>query len=800
MRVSWNWLGEFVELSQPPETVAERLTLAGLEVESVEYLGRGLDQVVAAEVLSVTPVEGSAQAFSCQLAAGNDARVSVLAPFAVEAGRKVALALPGAQLPRAGEAEVVHAAEGMPEGKICTEADLQLTADDRTPLYLPMDASPGTPVTAVLPLEDTILDIAVTPNRGDCLSILGIAREVAALTGQHLRRPRIRVAEHFGASSDWIQVAIAPGAACHRYVARVLTDVAIQPSPLWLQYRLRAVGLRPINNVVDVTNYVMWERGQPLHAFDYDRLPAPEITVRHADTREEFVTLDGETRVLEPGDLLITSGGRTVALAGLMGGANTEVSESTRRVLLESAWFSPRSVRRAARRLGLKTEASYRFERGVDVEGVAAAADRAAALFVTLCGARAAAGKVDIYPRPYQPAPVALRLGRTQELLGFPLSRQEVSTALRALGFEVAPAPRGTIAVTPPSYRLDIEREIDVVEEAARVIGYERIPETLLRGPIESHGIGSLEGCCRELRRVLRTLGLFEAIPLAFASSEENADFPGLVADRLRVGLQNPLSREDAEMRLSLLTSLVRVLRHNLAQGLDAVPLFLLGKVFWRDPQGQCCERVHLAGIVCPRFLEHGVGWRRKQAEFVDIKGVVETVFEATGVDTPEFVATSSFDFFHPGQTAAVAVGDDVVGVVGGIHPRLEEKYELISPCWAFELDLEKTLQYRRRRFSARSLPRFPAVKRDLAIVVDEGFAAGEIVRFVRQWGAGECNVEAVELVDRYMGPPIPEGRKSLTYSVWYRSPERTLTDAEVNEAHAKLTQALLDSFPVRLR
>ncbi len=800
MRVSWNWLREFVEVTLSPEAVAERLTQAGLEVEAIEVVGEGLDQVVVGEVISVRPLSTASDLFLCEVTAGGEFPVNVITPLPVLAGQRVAVALLGARLPTGAEVRLVEIGGQRSQAKICSEADLGLGTNDKEPLRLPLQLALGLPVAQALAVSDTILDVAVTPNRGDCLSVLGIAREIAALTGSRLRRPRIRVAEQGTATERFIRISIAPDAACHRYVARVFTDVEVGPSPLWIQYRLKSVGLRPINNVVDVTNYVMWERGQPLHAFDYDRLPAHEITVRHASAREEFITLDGGSRLIEPGDLLITSGEKTIALAGIMGGAGTEVSEATRRVLLESAWFVPSAVRRTAKRLGLKTEASYRFERGVDIEGVVVAADRAGALLSEVCGGRASASPLDVYPRPHASVPIPVRIAKVQSFLGLPMGRQEVVGCLRPLGFDVSPAPRGTVSVTPPSYRLDVEREIDVIEEVARVVGYDRLPATLPRSTLGGNGLGQVERTFRQIRRLLTSLGLYEAIPLAFASAEENRDFPGVVPGRRAVELLNPLSREDAEMRLSLLPGLVRATRHNLSQGAEAVPLFLLGKVFWRGEEGDYREQVHLAGTICPRFAEHGVGWRKERIGFAQVKGVVESVLQFLRTPLPKYVRVPELRTFHPGKAASVEIDGRRLGVIGALHPRLEKRYQLASPCWVFELDLETSLQYRRRGFAVQSLPRFPAIKRDLAVVVDEGFEAGNVIDFIRQWEPGTCVVEAVELVDEYRGSPIPVGDKSLTYSVWYRSLERTLTDEEVNDVHDRLSRALAQRFEVRLR
>lgn len=800
MRVSWNWLTEFVEVTLSPEAVAERLTQAGLEVESIDLLGAGLEHVVVGELVSVSPAPTTPDHLVCTVAAGGELPVTAITSLPVTAGQRVAVALLGARLPSGAEVRLVEMGGLRSEAKICTEADLGLGESAGEPLIPPLHAPLGTPIAQALGVADTILDVAVTPNRGDCLSVLGIAREIAALTGARLRRPRIRVVEQGMSTEEFLRVSIAPEAACNRYVARMLTDVQVGPSPPWMQYRLKAVGLRPINNVVDVTNYVMWERGQPLHAFDYDCLPAHEITVRHAARPEEFVTLDGVARLVEPGDLLITSGGHTVALAGIMGGASTEIKEATRRVLLESAWFVPATVRRTAKRLGLKTEASYRFERGVDIEGVAVAADRASALLAEICGARVSPGRVDVYPRPHVSAPVAVRITKVQELLGLPVGRQEVVSSLRALGFDVSVAPRATLSVSAPSYRLDVEREIDVIEEVARVLGYDRLPVTLPRSTLGGGGLGDAERTFRQLRRLLTALGLYEVVPLAFASAEENRDFPALEPGRLPVVLVNPLSRDDAEMRLSLLSSLLRAVRHNLSQGADAVALFALGKVFWRAEDGDYRERVHLGGMICPRFAEHGIGWRKKRIEFADVKGVVDCVLEFFRIPAAQYVRAGDVASFHPGKVASVRVESRQFGVLGALHPRLERRYELASPCWAFELDLETVLQYRRAHFAVQSLPRFPAVKRDLAVVVDEGFESGNVIDFVRQWNAGTGIVDSVELVDEYSGAPIPAGYKSLTYSIWYRALDRTLTDPEVNDAHSRLTHMLTQTLGVRLR
>ncbi|HVM96842.1 MAG TPA: phenylalanine--tRNA ligase subunit beta, partial [Candidatus Acidoferrales bacterium] len=655
----------------------------------------------------------------------------------------------------------------------------------------------GERVAKYLRLEDTVIDVSITPNRGDCLSVLGLAREIAALTGLRLHRPRVNVQEAAEETGELIQIRIDDDDLCGRYVGRVLSGVKIAPSPLWLQYRLRAVGMRPINNVVDATNYVMLERGQPLHAFDYDLLPKKEIIVRRAGEGARLTTLDGVERRLVADDLLITTEQEPVAIAGVMGGGNSDVSEHTTRILLESAWFSPTSVRRTSKRLGLRTEASYRFERSVDIEGVPVAADRAAALIVQLAGGKAARGRVDVYPSARTPAPIALRLKRVEELLGMNVSRNDIVARLKTLGISVSPATRGTLTVVPPSYRTDLVREIDVIEEIVRLIGYANLPTTLPQSTLAGNGLSIEEKREREIRRFLVAQGLTEVLPPSFCSAALNNMFPGLHPSTQPVTILNPLSQDEGEMRLSLGSSLARVVRHNLDQGNSTAALFVLGKVFWHERV--YAEAKHLGGLVCGGFPTHGLGTSRN-ADFADVKGVLEQFFEKLALHDVRWRGANIGGAFHPGLSAQVEIRDRVVGQLGALHPSIIETLGLRSPCWLFELDLDRVLQYCPPRVVFQELPRFPAVIRDLAILTDDNFASDQIARFVRAWGAGAGLIESVELFDEYVGDPIPSGKKSLAYSIAYRAADRTLTDPEVNELHERLREALAESLKVQPR
>jgi phenylalanyl-tRNA synthetase beta chain len=488
-----------------------------------------------------------------------------------------------------------------------------------------------------------------------------------------------------------------------------------------------------------------------------------------------------------------------VAIAGIMGGADTEVTENTRRILLESAWFAPAGIRRTARRHGLRTEASFRFERTTDIEGVAVAADRAAALIADLSGGRIAKGQVDVYPSAHPSAPISVRLKRVEELLGMPVSRGDVLSRLKALGLGVSPATRGTLTVVPPSYRSDLSREIDVIEEIVRLGGYENVPTTVPESAAAGMGEGREQRRQRDLKRVLCAQGLNEVVAMSFCSPRANALFPGLGEPRTPVPVLNPVTQEEPELRLSLCSGLARVLRDNLDQGAPHVALFSIGKVFWRH-DGAFEEGRRLAGALSHALPAAGLDSRAAITEFADAKGIVETVLDFLAVREARWVPAVDLPAFHPGQSARVEVGGALAGIVGRLHPSVQEELKIDAACWLFELDLARLLEYCPTRVVYEELPRFPAVVRDLAVVTEDGFASDQVVHFVREWGKASQLIEDVRVFDQYVGPPIAAGKKSLAYSISYRAPDRTLTDAEVNEVHAQLIAAVTRALHVEPR
>ncbi len=798
MKVTWNWLSELIELEQPLDKIVDRLTMSGLEIESIDKLGADILGVTCAQVIATRPHPNADRLTVCDVQTGSDVATVVCGASNVRVGMRTAYARPGTTLPGGRQISATEIRGTASAGMLCSEAELGLGADGDGILDLAGDAPLGARVASILGFEDTVIDVAITPNRGDCLSVLGIAREIAALTGQRLRRQRIRVKGGSSSPAQPVTIHIANPDLCGRYVARVLEDIQVGPSPRWMQYRLQAVGVRAINNVVDITNYVMVERGQPLHAFDLDRLPGSDIVVRRAGEDRRFTTLDGQERELEEGDLVIAIGGRIAALAGIMGGADSGVTDSTRRVVLESACFLASAIRRTSKRLGLKSESSYRFERGTDIEAAALASDRAAELLAAHAGARLVTAKIESFPAQRPGTTISLRLARTNDLLGMDLGRSEVSEALKALGMSVSPATRGTLNVSVPTYRTDITREIDVIEEIVRVAGYDSVPTTLPACGLSGAGESLERRRIRQLREALAAFGLTEAVPLSFCSQRLNQLFPAFDEPRLPVAILNPISNDDAEMRLSLCSGLIRAARHNADQALSPLALFALGKVFWKH-QGYC-EARRVAGVVARSLPKRGIGAQDSVAEFPDIKGIVENILDLIAAPPVQWERCTDQPSFHPGKSARIQIGGHTVGVLGALHPAVADELGFGEPCWLFELDLEKLLQYGRAPVIFRELQRFPAVVRDVAVLVDRSFASSKVIEHVHHWQHSHPLLEDIVLFDQYDGPPIPAGKKSLAYSISYRAADRTLTDTEINTLHDELKQGLLSALPVELR
>jgi phenylalanyl-tRNA synthetase beta chain len=648
--------------------------------------------------------------------------------------------------------------------------------------------------------EDWLLEVSVTPNRGDCLGLAGIAREVSALSGAKFKVPPRSASKKDPSIKTRVTLSIEDPKLCPRYSARIVDAVTIRISPAWLRYRLEAGGIRAINHIVDITNYVMLETGQPLHAFDLDRLPAKSIIVRPARETRKFTTLDGIERELVHEDLLICSGDVPVALAGVMGGADSEVRDSTHSILLESANFAPSTIRRTAKRLALHSEASHRFERGVDPEGTIRALDRAVWLIKEIGEGDALSGVADHYPGRTKSLAIRLREERIEKLLGVPLDLKQAEKLLHALGLKSERQTKSrSLKVAFSSSRPDLTREADLIEELARLNGYDSIPSTLPLLRISGGKNDDPSIWERKLRGLLSGEGLTEVINLPFTSELLNQCFTGLWRPAASsVTVLNPLTKENSEMRRSLIPAMIDNLRLNLAHKAPSFHAYHLGKVFCLTAAGASAERQCLGGLLYGPRPHLGLRLRAEHSsDFLECKGLIESIIELFHLTDAVAWSPVAVKFLHPGKSASLRCAEDEIGYLGEIHPDVADRMEL-PPVLVFELDFEKLLQYAPRRIFTKTLPRFPAVERDVAIVVDRDFAAQRVIGWIHD--LGEPLIEKVEVFDQYVGAPIPDGKKSLAYRVSYRAEDKTLTDAEINALHQKLVDRLGETFGAERR
>ncbi len=798
MRLSINWLAEMVDLTVEPQALADRLTMAGLEVEALEEVTPAFSGVVVGRV---TKVEPHPQADRLQVAEvtanGPSYRVVCGAPN-VAAGRLYPFAPPGATVADGRKIKAAKLRGVLSEGMLLAEDELGLSPDHAGLMEIPQDLPLGQDLARALNLADWVLEVAVTANRSDCLSILGLAREVAALLRQPLRHPEVAVAPT-GAAETRAKVTILDPVHCPRYAARLLTDLTVGPSPFWLRRRLQLAGLRAINNLVDVTNYVLLEFGQPLHAFDFARLQGGEIVVRLPSKLEQlagFVTLDGQQRPLNEETLLICDAARPVALAGIMGGLDSEVTRDTTQVLIESAYFNPRTIRRTSKRLGLSTEASYRFERGVDPEGVIHALERATQLMCQVGGGRAPAARLDVYPAPLSHPRLSLRVSRANQVLGTDISHEEMEQLLKRLHLPVVCLDLDNLVVQVPSFRGDLEREIDLIEEIARLAGYEAIPVTLPQGVVATPRPGPEARLSREAKRLLLGMGFFEVITYAFQSERLGALAAEGDSSPAALRLANPLSEEQAVMRTSLVPGLLEMLRRNTLKQVQDVRLFEAAKVFFPDAGADLPrEEAHLSGLMYGSREEVSWNTSRDEVNFFDLKGAVETLLEGLGISEVHFEKAGLPGYLRYG--ARVYSRDTELGVLGELQPHLGENLDLEGKILVFDLKFEALCHTAvPPLFSA--LPRYPAVYRDIALVVPEAVPTARVAQALYEHGRPWL-VEA-RLFDVYCGEPIPPGKRGLAFRLSYRDAERTLTDELVNPQHQALVEALAKELGAELR
>ncbi|KYD14235.1 phenylalanine--tRNA ligase subunit beta [Saccharococcus caldoxylosilyticus] len=803
MFVSYKWLQEYVDLTGiTAKELADRITKSGIEVESVEVLNKGAKGVVVGHVLEREQHPNADKLSKCLVDIGEGEPVQIIcgAPN-VAKGQKVAVAKVGAVLP--GNLKIKRAKLRGEEsnGMICSLQELGIESKLVPKEYadgifvFPSDAPVGADALKLLNLDDEVLELGLTPNRADCLSMIGVAYEVAAILGRDVKLPTIELQENDENVHDYISVRVDAPEDNPLYAGRIVKNVKIGPSPLWMQTRLMAAGIRPHNNVVDITNYILLEYGQPLHAFDYDRLGSKEIVVRRAKAGETIVTLDDTKRTLTEDHLVITNGTEPVALAGVMGGANSEVRNDTTTVFIESAYFTSPVIRKASKDHGLRSEASTRFEKGIDPARTKEALDRAAALMAEYAGGEVVGGIVEVNTLKEQEVTVTITLDRINRVLGTTITKDEVATILTNLQFAFM-EDNGTFTITVPSRRRDISIEEDIIEEVARLYGYDRLPATLPVAEAKPGKLTAYQAKRRQVRRYLEDVGLFQAITYSLTSEEKATMFALETAEPIRLAL--PMSEERSVLRQSLLPHLLEVASYNRARQVENVAVYETGAVYLANGDNELpSEKERLAGVVTGVWHAHLWQGEKKAVDFYVTKGILDGLFELLGLTNRIEYKQAKREHMHPGRTADILLDGKTIGFVGQLHPVVQKEYDL-KETYVFELALTDLLNAEVEDIRYSPIPRFPSITRDIALVVDENVIAGELQKTIIE--AGGKLLKEVSIFDVYKGDRLPNGKKSIAFSLRYYDPERTLTDEEVTAVHEKVIQAVEQQFGATLR
>lgn len=809
MRASIKWLKDYVEFSQAPEKLADMLTMAGVPVEGMENRGEGLSKVVAGRITELTAHPNADKLLVARVDIGGETLRVVTGATNLKAGDVVPVARVGATLAGgvAIGATVFRGVES--QGMLCSGDELGMDAkivppELRDGIYvLPADTAPGADALAAMGLDDTVLEFELTPNRADCFSVIGLAREVAALTGGTLKKPMLTLREEGKEKAgDLVSISIEEPGLCPRFAGRVLRDVKIGPSPAWLQRRVQAAGMRPINNVVDVTNFVMMEMGQPMHAYDYNLLSRHSIVVRRARPGERLTTLDGVKRELSPDMLVIADAVQAVGIAGVMGGLATEVTDSTRTVLLEAASFSGGSIRRTSKALGLRSEASGRFERGVDTANVVRALDRAAKLLEEMGACTVCPGIVDAYPAVQLPRQVTVEPAKINAYLGIDLPGAKMAEILRRLEFDVE-TQGDRLTVTVPTWRGDVSRPADISEEIARMWGYDNIPATTPFGNMKPGGQSYTQTIADRAKDVLTGLGFSEVITFSFTHPAvcDKLDLPADSELRQAIPVLNPITDDFPHMKTTLLGGVLQTVAANLAQRNEDVKVYELGAVY-RPVSLPLTELPAEPPMLCGALggKRFDLAWNqgRENVDFYDAKGAVEILLDKLGIAGYE-VKQGEYTAMHPGKTALFVKDGDVLGAVGEVHPRVLDAFGLgRQAVYVFELDVALLVRHAALVGGYRPLPRFPAISRDLAVVLPAEVPAAAARAAIVASG-GELLAE-VRLFDVYTGGQVAEGCKSLAFALTFRAADRTLTDDEVDGHHRRIVSHLEASLSAKLR
>ena len=800
MKVSLKWLRDYVDITIPAKELAEKLTMAGIEVKEMPVIGSTWENVVVGEIVAVEAHPDADRLKLVTVHLGQQKMTVVSGAPNLRTGDKVPFAPVGAQLINGHTGKVVQLKPAkirgiLSQGMVCSEKELGISDSHEGIMVLPLEAPVGIPLADYL--GDVIFDLDVTPNRPDCLSIIGVAREIAALTEQTVRLPQVFYEESTDLVDSLASVKIVEPVLCPRYCASMIIGVNVAPSPRWLQQRLLACGMRPINNIVDVTNYVMLEYGQPLHAFDYHQLAGKQIIVRRAKNGEVVTTLDRMERALISDMLVIADAERPVAIAGIIGGLDTEISGETTTVLIESANFNRTVIRRTSTNLGLRTEASLRFEKGLSPELPLPALRRATQLILEIAGGKVAKGILDVYPGRQERQSLLLSTAQIKQLLGMEVGIDETIRTLTLLDFECQETGlSGQISVTVPYWRTDICCSADLVEEVARIISYNKIPTTTLSASIPVRESAPVFAIREKLRSIMVNCGFQEVLTYSLISLDMLRkvfpDFQLTFPPPLKVA--NPVTREQEYLRTTLRANLLITLSRNQKYEAGGVKLFEIGKVFLPREKDLPEEREKLCALLNGQRSE--LSWRQQEGrfDFFDAKGVVESLLTWLGAEIK--FGVSEDRSFHPGKRADVFVDEVRVGVIGELHPKVSEAFELSGTTYLIELDLSELVPLATRLKKYSPLPRFPGVIRDIAIVVDENVPYHQVKSIVQSFPL----VAQITLFDLYQGEPIPQGKKSLAFRIAYQAPTQTLTEEQVSEVQEQILDTLYRELGATLR
>lgn len=810
MQVSIKWLKDYIDFTETPEQLADKLTMAGIPVENVVDPGEGLEKVVTGRIEKLEPHQNSDHLQICTMNVGLAENIIIVTGAQnVAEGQVVPVAMVGAHLPNGMKISKGKLRGVASNGMLCSAQELKLDLEklpeeQKTGIFiLPSDTPVGIPAKDVLGLNDVVLEFELTANRADCFSVFGLVREIAAITGNKPHFPEIKVNEDDNTKlNDIFSVEIADPDLCSRFSTRMLKNVKIGPSPEWMQQRLEGAGIRSINNVVDVTNFVMIELGHPMHAYDYDKITGKKLIARRAIEGEELHTLDDTSRKAKGEMLVIADSEKAAGLAGIMGGFETEITDTTTTVVLESADFYGPCIRRTARACGLSSEASGRFERGVDSETTIKALDRAAQLLQEMGACTVCEGIVDVYPNPKQANYVTFTPEQINNHLGTNIAKDVMLNIITSVGFDVTKDENDEITVKVPSWRNDVTCMADISEEIARLHGFDKIKSTLPNGVSMQGTQSAKQTFIDKIKASLSSQGLYETISFAL-TNEETFNKLNISQDsslRKAVPIMNPLSDEYPLVRTTLLSSIFDNLARNLARKNDDVALFEVGSVFFPKalPVTELPDEVvKIAGAITGRCNAQGWNQTNDMVDFYDAKGIIEELLANLRV-TRYTVEAGTHYAMHPGKTALFKKGRDVIATVGEVHPAVLSAYGITKPVYIFELDATTVMKYMAKDLKYKALPKYPATSRDLAMLVDVDVNAADIEKAMTK-AAGQ-NLTQITLFDVYTGKQVEKGKKSLAFSLTFQSNDKTLTDAEIDPAIEKIVAKLQKDFNANLR